>query len=312
MNFGDCDGVNANGCEVDLTTDAENCGQCGRSCLGATCEDGLCVPQVVTSAHDFTIRDGALYSTIGAKLSKTSGAGGMWISKVLYESDHEVREPVVADGRAYFFDGYPDTKIRAVSTGTMQFVSTIVSTVAGYPAGLTYDNGMVYWRSLDRLFKADVTQTNAQGTVVAAIPTDVEELHVSGGFVYWASPGQGIMRVSTAGGTATSLYPGQAADMVLDGSKRYWVENTGHVVLGAGELFPTLATGLGALRSITLDGDYLYVSNDSEIWRMTKGGKEKRLLANPGSLQLDDLVVDGSWLYWIVRGQTDHVYRVAK
>ena len=311
--FGDCDGVNANGCEVDFNTNANHCGQCGRSCLGSTCEDGLCVPKDIAAAHDFTTLDGVLYTTFGTILRKVTGGGTL--TKVLHESDNEIWEPVVADGRAFFFDGYPNTKIRAVSTGTMPFISTIVSTIAGYPAALAYSDGMVYWRSLDVLFKADVTKTNVNGTSLATIPTDVEELHVQNGMVYWVSPGQGkIMRVSTTGGTASPWYAGQfqPADMVLEGSRIYWVTGYGQIQTAAGDAFSTIATGLGALRSITLDGNYLYVSNDSQIWRMTKDGEEKRLLTDPGSVQPDDLVVEGPWLYWVARGQTDRVRRVAK
>src|SRR5207245_11033446 len=39
---GDCDGNPANGCEADLTTDANNCGVCGASCFGAACNAGTC------------------------------------------------------------------------------------------------------------------------------------------------------------------------------------------------------------------------------------------------------------------------------
>ncbi len=44
--FGNCDGNNANGCEVTTTTDAMNCGTCGNRCsfanAGATCVAGRC------------------------------------------------------------------------------------------------------------------------------------------------------------------------------------------------------------------------------------------------------------------------------
>jgi hypothetical protein len=41
--FVDCDGVRANGCEAELSTDALNCGACGRSCAtGRRCVDGAC------------------------------------------------------------------------------------------------------------------------------------------------------------------------------------------------------------------------------------------------------------------------------
>ncbi len=41
--FGNCDGNAANGCETNLQTDAQNCGQCGHICAsGETCVSGAC------------------------------------------------------------------------------------------------------------------------------------------------------------------------------------------------------------------------------------------------------------------------------
>jgi hypothetical protein len=45
--YGDCDGLAANGCEVNLNTSASNCGACGRTCATpanavATCTSGMC------------------------------------------------------------------------------------------------------------------------------------------------------------------------------------------------------------------------------------------------------------------------------
>src|SRR5579864_3369512 len=43
--FADCDGNPANGCEVNLNTDSQNCGACGISCpSGSHCQNGTCVP----------------------------------------------------------------------------------------------------------------------------------------------------------------------------------------------------------------------------------------------------------------------------
>ncbi|MSP62847.1 MAG: hypothetical protein EXR72_21445 [Myxococcales bacterium] len=44
MNFGDCDGSGANGCEANLLGDAKNCGMCGNVCPNnlANCSGGVC------------------------------------------------------------------------------------------------------------------------------------------------------------------------------------------------------------------------------------------------------------------------------
>ena len=47
MGYADCDGQQANGCEVGLTSDAANCGACGNACAaGEVCSAGSCVAQV--------------------------------------------------------------------------------------------------------------------------------------------------------------------------------------------------------------------------------------------------------------------------
>jgi hypothetical protein len=42
--FADCNSVRTDGCEVNINTDRNNCGSCGRVCAGAqTCVNGVCV-----------------------------------------------------------------------------------------------------------------------------------------------------------------------------------------------------------------------------------------------------------------------------
>jgi hypothetical protein len=55
-----CDGVASNGCEVDLMTDATNCGACGTSCNGQPCVSGICqAPPVVDSGPPPVVDSGA-------------------------------------------------------------------------------------------------------------------------------------------------------------------------------------------------------------------------------------------------------------
>src|SRR5207245_1017521 len=50
LGFGDCNGNPADGCEVDVRTDAQNCGACGSTCApGVACNCGSC--DVCCGAH---------------------------------------------------------------------------------------------------------------------------------------------------------------------------------------------------------------------------------------------------------------------
>ena len=39
----DCDANPSNGCEVNLSNDPSNCGQCGYTCVGGACQSSACV-----------------------------------------------------------------------------------------------------------------------------------------------------------------------------------------------------------------------------------------------------------------------------
>ncbi|MDP3219269.1 MAG: hypothetical protein Q8S73_34540 [Deltaproteobacteria bacterium] len=53
--FGDCDGMAANGCEVDLATSVAHCGRCGATCATGVCTGGVCQP----ARCDDRVRNGA-------------------------------------------------------------------------------------------------------------------------------------------------------------------------------------------------------------------------------------------------------------
>jgi len=47
--FGDCNGMPADGCEVNLATNNANCGACGNVCTGGNvCKQGTCAPAQFT------------------------------------------------------------------------------------------------------------------------------------------------------------------------------------------------------------------------------------------------------------------------
>jgi hypothetical protein len=50
--FADCDGMVGTGCEVDLLQDALHCGFCSHDCIDASCDAGLCEPNVLADGLD--------------------------------------------------------------------------------------------------------------------------------------------------------------------------------------------------------------------------------------------------------------------
>jgi len=59
--YSNCDGQYTNGCEVNLNTNVNNCGTCGKACLSTqTCTNGVCINNPVTASQiiaDHTIVD---------------------------------------------------------------------------------------------------------------------------------------------------------------------------------------------------------------------------------------------------------------
>jgi len=72
--FADCDLDGANGCEVDLNGDPENCGRCSHGCPlvpgGGTCRSGLCELSCPTGRADCNVdfRDGCEIDTTTDRL----------------------------------------------------------------------------------------------------------------------------------------------------------------------------------------------------------------------------------------------------
>ena len=71
---GNCDGNAANGCEVNLNTDAKNCGGCGMICAMGTplCSNGKCTPRRNFAFVSSVLYDGSMGGLAGADLKCTT------------------------------------------------------------------------------------------------------------------------------------------------------------------------------------------------------------------------------------------------
>jgi hypothetical protein len=83
--FANCDGNSANGCEVNLNSDVNNCGSCGNTCPGGSCSLGHCCPSGHTwcanqgECTDFTSADmcGSCFRDCTQCATNCQGAGGV-------------------------------------------------------------------------------------------------------------------------------------------------------------------------------------------------------------------------------------------
>lgn len=314
--FGNCDSQQATGCEVDMRTDPQNCGACGRSCLGEPCSSGFCVPETLAKANDFAVSGTRLYLSTGSDIL-TSGTQSGGMSTKLTVGVSETAEPVLSEGRVYFLAGPNPMVLSCAATpiSPTPLPATISNQALASPAGLTVEEGVAYWRGSDYIQAIGVAPGSTQRTV-AAVHHSVHELKVHAGWIYFVTPAMGTLnRVSVAGTGSAAIVSGQSnpSDLVVDGSTIYWASS------GAGTVSRATTSGAGvsvittvpAASAIAIDGDTLYVGGASGgIWRVSIDGASNTQIAQ-GPNTPDDIVVDGDWVYWIARSTGD-VLRVAK
>ncbi|HJK92341.1 MAG TPA: MopE-related protein, partial [Polyangiaceae bacterium LLY-WYZ-15_(1-7)] len=87
----DCDGVVANGCEVDTMGDAANCGGCGVACSSGSCVDGLCAPEPGLAEDERMV---ALRANGSAACGVTDGGHAICWGEVLPFESHARPAPL--------------------------------------------------------------------------------------------------------------------------------------------------------------------------------------------------------------------------
>lgn len=75
---------------ANLVTDGNNCGRCGHSCLGGTCERARCVPIGVTPADTevFAVNGGRVFSFTQAQIIRTDANGAHFLIADTTQAGH--------------------------------------------------------------------------------------------------------------------------------------------------------------------------------------------------------------------------------
>ena len=264
-----CDGNEAEGCQISLADDAQNCGACGHDCLGGACQDALCQPVTVLDYSALAVSsfalgdDGYLY------------AGGC--------SPALLRAPV---------GGAPDASY-----------TVVMDTWSSCLWGIAIADDVLYFRGDDAIAHVSlgapaapirlVRGANAVGSVVAG-----------GGYIYWQNF-TGIYRTATDHPEEETVQPGLFNIVLADNARIYWTDSTAiywlpHAFV-RGQAPESITVESGA-NSLGLQGSMLYWSTfDETIYRLPL---QDGVPAGPQTVvasahQLAALVVDATHVYWL-------------
>jgi hypothetical protein len=306
--FGDCDRVEANGCETSLSADSKNCGACGRDCRGGTCMNGVCPPVVLAQTADgpygMTSDATTIYWASHASSSiwaceKTGCPNGARKVATVTGTTYFVSSD---DANVYFNSNSGDAMYRCPKAGCVQ--ATLL-TSANAPTLSVVHQGNVYWSTNDGFVRSvPVDAVNATSTTPGSGLVDPAALLVDGSYIYVAlrSPGK-VVRIPLVGGNpedvATSLSSPQS--LAMDSSGLYIGTSTGEIKRTVNGVTTTFATGPGPVGfAIKLTADDVYwtaSSANGAVLTAPKATGITRVMA-PNQAKPQALIVDETAVYW--------------
>ncbi|HYQ04143.1 MAG TPA: hypothetical protein VER96_35970 [Polyangiaceae bacterium] len=239
---------------VNLKTDPKNCGVCGHSCLGGTCDLGSCQPTTVATGQLRLSRmatDGNYLYWSGAAASGTpyyvarvrvDGTGGV---KVLAATEDGAGALAVTTDKVYWISKgqLRSCDIPDCAAGPSNAITT--ATANGVSGDMLYEPGKkaLYWsRGATYNTKDGTLYTLASGastpTVVGTNPSNPGALVSDASNVYWINSSTyttdnwnadgGLWRVRLSDGTVTQLAASMKGDisyLAISGATLYFAGN---------------------------------------------------------------------------------------
>jgi hypothetical protein len=287
----------AGGC-ADLTTDGQNCGACGHSCLGGTCGAGRCLPEVlaVGSPASLAVDSTDVYWTdaVNRTVNRCPIAGCPDGGETLFVApdggaggEISMGGIAVQSGRVFFaetdFGAGTDTLYSCPTTGCGGDGSALVaewqSTAA--PSDVVADANLVYWTGSasgggNSVFACPVAGCAGNPSTIAADGLGFVggwELAVGGGTVYLPEPQGGVEACSGScicpefGGTCTNTAgtPYDVSAIAVGASGVYWSETSVNEVFAyplgppdAGVPAPGVFWTAAAPGDLAVDADDVY------------------------------------------------------
>lgn len=314
--LGDCDQSPSNGCETDLTSDAQHCGACGHGCQGGHCQSARCqaivLAQGQAAAYRLAVDETHVYWTLGAKgiIARVPITGGQ--PETFASSQNGPADVAVQGGQVYWVNAGDGTVQRAPAAGG---ATTQIAAGQGQAWSIAVVAGTVIWndeqsgavRKLGPGDAAPTTLSTAPGSW--AVAADEHR-------AYWTQLGPGdVLFAPLAGGapvTLASNLGGPQAIAVSGDSVFFTLNGAGSV-----ESVPRLGGVVTILSSeggdaLAVDSDNVYFgAHDGRLLRVPRAGGSATTLAL-GTAPATSIALDATSVYWTAADTSGLISRVAK
>jgi len=331
LDHDDCDNNPANGCEVDLTSDSANCGQCGHSCCGGACGSGTCgVYDSGILANNYAVDANNIYWSQGGNLNQQPRTGGATIS--LATNQPGFIGGVAVQGSNVFWTTDGDAQIPAFPGVFSKPIGGGTLTTYGNANGraLLVTATDIFFRRQDNATisywgRATTTTDIVLGgsyTYGAPFVTDGQYLYAT--YINYGAVNQKpIVRVPIHGGTPTvfesyvsASFPTAATTMTAlstDGTNLYYIlyvgiepANSGvwKKPLAGGSAQKLVGTGNGFSSTTATDGTSVYFAdaNAKQVRKVSVNGGTVTPLytfTGSGSYSFNSMQVVNECLYWV-------------
>lgn len=267
-------------CQADLAHDPLNCGACGRSCLGTSCQNGLCAPSLIAQEQALSIAasDAVVVwgTATGARKAALDGSGpggvplgvAAGVPSVAASSSHTF---FITEGGASVF-------MLDAQASSLQ-----VNQPATAPVLLAADEGHVYWADGNGHAGVWVLDVSTLVLIQVAYPqTALGAIGPVDGSVCWTSGTGSAGTIHCTDASSEGSGPGslvlQGLDMpcsVAGGAgKLYWVECPGQDSVHGAASDGSGAMALAGMSSaaVATDASYVYWADHGVMRRAPKGG----------------------------------------
>jgi hypothetical protein len=308
--FAHCVGGVDNGCETDLTTDAENCGACGVVCAEST--HGTCVSGACVCAAGFVDCDGSGCGTPVASLAVDPKNCG--------DCGHDCGIGSCAAGlcQPFTLGTAPSAVTLAAFAGSVD-VGTCNATgpaIVGFIPGVggsmpaVLDSGCVLalsgssvqlvWASSSAIVLVPFG-VPAMGTQIASSVSPSGLLAAGPTSAYWwdtpaAPAAHALMRVAFAGGAPETIATAELLALTADDEAAYWSDAAGVHSVQHGATAVTDMTGPQGATALASDGVTLFAAIAAQIQAIPLGSGLPTLVA--ASTQVQGMVADGGDVFW--------------